>query len=372
MKVAMVINSLEVGGAEISLENLCNAISKDVTLQIITLSGVGLIGTRMRERGYLIHECELNKSLSSFKNFFKLILLLRRFKPDVVHTWMYHSNLLGGIAAKLAGINKIVWSIHNFNVDKGMIKTSTRILIRISAIFSYLIPKTIICCSQNSLETHSALFYKNSKLFFLPNGVDDSLFKHSIIGREQVRKEFQIKEHEIVVGLVGRYDVQKNQLGFLKALSKNKKIAKRYTYFFVGRGNDSENKSLVEKIYEFELEDKIKLLGEREDIQHILSAMDIFVLPSLGEAFPISLCEAMLCEVPSIATDVGDINFILDGILNPIQTNDLDSITSIIHAIASMPVVERRKIGQKLRDRIVKSFSMDIVSKKHLNLYESI
>ena len=74
--------------------------------------------------------------------------------------------------------------------------------------------------------------------------------------------------------------------------------------------------------------------------------MDIFVLPSLGEAFPISLCEAMLCEVPSIATDVGDINFILDGILNPIQTNDLDSITSIIHAIASMPVVERRKIGQ--------------------------
>ena len=66
------------------------------------------------------------------------------------------------------------------------------------------------------------------------------------------------------------------------------------------------------------------------------------------------------------------INFILDGILNPIQTNDLDSITSIIDEIALMSIVERRKIGQKLRDRIVKNFSIDIVSKKHLNLYESI
>ena len=372
MKVAMIINSLEVGGAEISLENLSHSLSKEISIEIISLSTVGHIGLRMRDRGFTVHECGFDRGFSFINNFINLIKLIRNMQPDVVHTWMYHSNLLGGIAAKFAGVHKILWSIHNFNLDKGILKPSTRILIKTSAFFSYWVPSAIICCSQNSLETHKKLYYQKSKLFFLPNGVNVENFKFSDIGRKKVRDELRLNTKDIVIGSVGRFDIQKNQLGFIRALAKNKKISRNFIYVLIGRNNDKDNYELINAINESGLKSQIKLLGERDDIKDILSALDIFVLPSLGEAFPISLCEAMLCGLPSIATDVGDIKYILGGIIEPLQIRDLDSIPFKIDNIASKSTIERKALGNKLKQRIIENFSIDMIANKHLNIYYSI
>ena len=153
----MIINSLEVGGAETSLETLSGALKKSMEVEVISLAGSGYLANRLQSKGILVHQLDLRPNLKLFKQCFKLFMLVRDIRPDLVHTWMYHSNLLGGIIAKLVGVKKIIWSVHAFNLEKGMLKPSTRALIKFLALFSYFIPNKIICCSQKSLEIHKQL-----------------------------------------------------------------------------------------------------------------------------------------------------------------------------------------------------------------------
>ena len=372
MKVLMIINSLEIGGAETSLETLSSALKNEMQVEVISLAGSGYLANRLQSKGILVHQLDLRANLSLFKQCFKLFRLVRDIKPDLVHTWMYHSNLLGGIIAKLAGIKKIIWSVHAFNLERGMLKPSTRALIKFLALVSYFIPNKIICCSQKSLEIHQHLLYKKTKLVFIPNGVDPSLFSYSKLGREDIRKELDIDDNKILVGCIGRFDVQKNQLGFLKTISYIQTLGMEYHFVFVGRGNDHHNKEIQQIMNASKIGKNITLLGERDDISNILSALDIFVMPSKGEAFPVSLCEAMACEIPCIATNVGDVQFILGDISQTIDLNKFEMFSQAIIEVGSMAPKLRKKLGEKLKKRVLDNFSIDIVAKSHIELYEEI
>jgi glycosyltransferase involved in cell wall biosynthesis len=184
MRLLMIINSMEVGGAETFLESLSYSLDPSIDVQIISLSGSGRIASRMKGRGYQVHELNFDKTFIFIDRIFELFFLIKKIKPDVVHTWMYHSNLLGGFAAKILGIKKIIWSLHAFNIKKGMLKLRTRFLIHVLALFSHYIPHKIICCSQSSLLIHRNLFYDKKKLIFIPNGVNSkNFFIQKILGQ---------------------------------------------------------------------------------------------------------------------------------------------------------------------------------------------
>ena len=368
----MIINSLEIGGAETSLETLSCTLQNEMQVEVISLSGSGYLAQRLRSKGVLVHQLDLRANLSLLKQCFELFRLIRAIKPDLVHTWMYHSNLVGGVIAKLAGIKKIIWSVHAFNLEKGMLKPSTRALIKFLAFFSYFIPSKIICCSQKSLEIHKQLLYKKVKLVFIPNGVDPSFFSFSEVGRETIRKELDIADNKILVGCIGRFDVQKNQLGFLKTITHIQNLGMEYHFVFVGRGNDRQNQEIQKIVNTSNLDKNITLLGERDDISNILSALDIFAMPSKGEAFPVSLCEAMACEVPCLATNVGDVQFILGDILQAIDITKFELFPQAILELGSMAPKLRKKLGEKLKKRVLDNFSIDIVAKSHIELYEEI
>jgi glycosyltransferase involved in cell wall biosynthesis len=372
MKVLMIINSLEIGGAETSLETLSSALKNEMHVEVISLAGSGYLANRLQNRGILVHQLDLRANLSLLKQCFKLFRLVRDIKPDLVHTWMYHSNFLGGVIAKLAGVKKIVWSVHAFNLERGMLKSSTRVLIKFSALFSYFIPNQIICCSQKSLEIHKQLLYKKTKLAFIPNGVDPSLFYFSELGRENIREELDLDDKTILVGCIGRFDVQKNQLGFLKTITLIQNLGMEYHFVFVGRGNDHQNHEIQQIINTSKIGENITLLGERDDISNILSALDIFAMPSKGEAFPVSLCEAMACEVPCVATNVGDVQFILGDISQTIDISKFEMFSHAIIELGSMTPKLRKQLGEKLKKRVLDNFSIAIVAQSHVELYEAI
>lgn len=367
----MIINSMDVGGAESCLESLSYSLDPLIEVEIISLSGSGKVAYRMKERGYQVHELNFGKTLLFVNEILKLFFLIKKIKPDVVHTWMYHSNLLGGFAAKILGVKKIIWSIHAFNIKKGMLRFRTRFLVHILAFFSYFIPQKIIFCSQSSLLIHKKIFYSKKKSIFIPNGINSKNFFYSEDFRTNLRIELGFTDREILVGCIGRFDIQKNQIGFLDIISRVTVNYPNYHFLYVGKGNDSNNTELLSSIQAKNLESKVHLLGERDDINKILSAIDIFTLPSRGEAFPISLCEAMLCEVPCIATNVGDVDFIIGGITATINLSSFDLFYNSIINIGEQSKDARKLIGRKLKDRVNKNFLIEKVAISHQEIYEN-
>ncbi len=367
----MIINSLEVGGAETSLESLCMPLSNSFKIEIITLSGAGEISQRLRDKNFRVHELEFSKSFLPLKECFKLFKLIKSINPDIVHTWMYHSNFFGGIIAKLLRIRKIIWSVHAFNISPGMLKPGTRLLIKLLGYLSHIIPHHVICCSQESLKVHEKLYYSKKKMLFIPNGVNTEKFKYSQIFRDEIRSELNMDEKKIYVGCIGRYDIQKNQIGFLKIASKILQSNKNYHFILVGRGNDLKNSELLKAINELKLEKDITLLGERSDIVKILSALDIFALPSKGEAFPVSLCEAMACQLLCATTSVGDINLILGGVIKTIDLDKFELLSDLIIELGEMNTYERNKKGKAMRARVLENFSISTIANAHKEIYEN-
>lgn len=371
MKLLMIINSLEVGGAEISLESLCLALKNSFDIEIISLSGNGEISKRLQDKNLRVHELKFDKSSLSLKEFFKLYKLTKSINPDIVHTWMYHSNFFGGVISKLLGVKKIIWSVHAFNINPGMLKRRTILLIKILGYLSHIIPNQIICCSKESQKVHEKLFFSKKKMVFIPNGVDAEIFKYSAKFRNQIRSELKLDEAVKLVGCIGRFDVQKNQLEFLKIAKKVFSLNNNYHFVIVGRGNDVKNIKLNMAIKDLNLTNQISLMGERSDVIKILSAIDIFALPSKGEAFPVSLCEAMSCEVPCAATDVGDVDLILGNIIETIDLKKFEMLHDLIIKLGSMNINQRQEIGKALRSRIKENFSISSISNAHREIYET-
>lgn len=311
-KVLHIITGLNDGGAEGVLARLCLNSTK-VQHVVISLMDEGKYGPGLREGDITVHCLGMHPAKPSIFRFFRMIKLIRAERPDVVQTWMYHGDLLGGIAAKLAGVKKVFWGVRHSTLEKGKSKRSTILIARICAVLSGWLPEKIICCAHEAASVHAGIGYSSKKLEIIPNGYDLSRFRPDLDLRESLRAELNILPEEFVIGLVARFDPQKDHENLLMALAYiSKDIPVRC--LLVGTRVTSENSSLTQKIVELGVSDQVLLLGPRTDIPAIMNALDLHVLSSsYGEAFPNVIAEAMACGTPCVTTDVGDAKEIIGG-----------------------------------------------------------
>src|SRR5690554_3869677 len=115
MKIIHIIIGLNVGGAELMLKRLVLASQEKGKFQheVISLTDLGVIGCDLRKAGIPVHILNMKSVLSLLKTYFSLKKLLKQLKPDVVQTWMYHADFIGGLAAKSLGVDNIIWGIRN-------------------------------------------------------------------------------------------------------------------------------------------------------------------------------------------------------------------------------------------------------------------
>lgn len=304
-QVFHIITCLNDGGAEGVLTRLCLH-SKGTTHQVISLMDKGKYGPILETAGIKVYCLGMNPGRPSVFKFFKLIKLIRKIRPDVVQTWMYHADLLGGLAAKFAGVNKIFWGIRHSTLEKDKTKRSTILIANACARLSSWLPKKIICCAHKALDAHAELGYKKQKLLVIPNGYDLTQFKPNQQLGCDVREEFGISKDEFLIGKVGRFDPFKDHANLLNALAALPKQSIAFRCILVGKDLTKENSPLVDQIAQLGLTDKIILAGQRSDIPAVMNALDLHVLSSSSEAFPNVLAEAMACGTPCVTTDVGD------------------------------------------------------------------
>jgi glycosyltransferase involved in cell wall biosynthesis len=307
LRVIHIITDLNDGGAEAVLYRLCTTDLSNQH-QVISLMDQGKYGALLSSSGIPVYCINFKRNLASFFGLFKLWQLIRQLQPDVVQTWLYHADFLGGITARLAGVRNLCWGIRNTTMVAGKSKRLTRVIAKLCAWLSHFVPRHIICCANKAAEDHQKLGYAAKKLVVISNGYDFSQFRPNYDAGLALRRIWQVGDDCFLLGMVGRYDPQKDHRNLLAALAEFKSQGSiSFRCVLVGKGLTSENAALQEDLHKYALHDSVILLGQRLDIPVVMNALDVHVLSSAyGEGFPNVLAEAMACGTPCITTDVGD------------------------------------------------------------------
>lgn len=305
MHVAHIITGLNDGGAEAVLYRLCTHDEQD-RHTVVSLMDEGKYGPVLRKAGIDVHCLHLPRGRLRPAAPWRLWRLLRALDPDVVQTWMYHADLIGGLAARLAGQRAIVWGIHHTTLEPGKSSRATIAIAHVLARLSRRVPCRIAVCAQRAVAVHGELGYDTGRMVVIPNGYDLARFAPDAAARARLRAQWQVPEGVPLLGMVGRFDPLKDHANLIRALGLLKGRGIDVACVLVGTGVDAGNTALRQQIEDAGLSAQVRLLGRRDDVPAVMNALDLHVLPSAGEAFPNVLAEAMACGTPCVTTDVGD------------------------------------------------------------------
>jgi glycosyltransferase involved in cell wall biosynthesis len=307
MQVLHIITDFDDGGAQAVLYRFVTADKKN-THHVISLMNIGYYGDRLIAIGIPVYSLNMPGAKLTISGLVELHRLIRQIDPDAIQTWMYHSDLIGSIIARLAGKKIVVWGIHNTNLDPAQTPFTTRLAVRACALLSGSIPQKIISCSQEGIKVHTEIGYQVQKMVVVPNGYDVSEFSPQPDARSQLRREWNVAENTTLFGMVARWDPQKDHPNLFAALAQLKaQSALPWHCVLIGSEVDGTNQELVGLLKQYDLKDCVSLLGIRSDIPAVMNALDLHVLSSsFGEAFPNVVSEAMACGTPCVVTLVGD------------------------------------------------------------------
>ncbi|MBP8150502.1 MAG: glycosyltransferase [Xylophilus sp.] len=307
MVIFHIITGLNNGGAEAVLLRLATADDrKSNQHHVVSLMGRGIYAERLEQAGASVHSLNFPRGRVTAAGLVQLFRLVHQIRPDVVQTWMYHADLIGGVIARLAGVRAIAWGIRHANLDPAHNSRATLVIVRLCALLSGWVPRKIVSCSAQATRLHQAVGYRADKFIHIPNGYNLQRLQPDAAGRSAVRAELGIADAAFVLGMVARFDAQKDHRNLVQALGLLKRRGVPFTCLLVGVGMDEANGELRGWLDAAGVAGHVKLLGPRSDVPAVMNALDVHVLSSLGEAFPNVLAEAMACGTPCVATDVGD------------------------------------------------------------------
>lgn len=376
MKVVHVITGLGQGGAEAMLEKLILAarrLDPNIEHAVISLGEIGPIGARLLDAGIPVECMAITASPAGLLKLPQLVRSLRRAGPDsVVQTWLWYGDLLGGLAARLAGLRRVVWNLRN-SVPRGpSVRMSSLLAARLCALLSRSVPSRIICNAQAGMDAHCAIGYDSAKCEVIPNGFDMDRFRNSLDGRDALRRHWNVKPGQFLIGMVARMDPLKDHKNFvLAAAHAAAHTAVSIRFVLVGDGVP-ESTELRRQIADVGLSDQFILEGHHKDVPAVMSALDGFCLSSKSEGFPNVLGEAMACQIPCITTDVGDTRMVLGDDQWIVCVGDSLALGSKMLALAVLPIGERLELGQRQRARIANQFGIDRIWQRYRDLYETL
>lgn len=371
-KIVIVITGLNIGGAEMMLLKVLQRLDTRFSSHVISLSTLGEIGPRIQALGIPVESLGMRPGVPSPLAFIRLVRRLKRLKPDVVHTWMYHADLFGGLAARLAGVSAVAWAIRQSNLDADKNKAITLAVVRACALFSEWIPARVLCCSQVSRQIHVDFGYAAMKMVVVPNGFDLTRFQPDAKARVTVRSELGLEADTPLVGLIGRFDPQKNHLGFVAAAGLLHQRLPAAHFVLAGQGIDANNGALMLAIQTAGIASVTHLLGLRSDIPRLMAALDVLASSSHGEAFPNVLGEAMACGVPCAVTDVGDSAYIVGDTGRVVNPGDMAGLAASMEVLLALPASERTALGESVRARVAEHFEIGQVVRQYETFYDEL
>ncbi len=371
IRILHLITSLNTGGAEMALLRLLEGMNRDrFEMQVVCMIPVGSVGEQIRALGIPVISLEMPPGRPTLHGFRQLVELLKKTNPDILQTWLYHADLLGLFAAKLANIPVVVWNVRNAEIEFLQARPLSYLVVKICARLSGW-PNAVVINSLSGKTIHANLGYRPKEWDYIPNGIDTSRFFPDNSARERVREEWHVAPSELLIGIVGRLDPQKNHPAFLEAASLVQKQRADVHFVCIGTGSTSYQKKMVE------LADQLKLsnllwTGLRQDMSAVDNALDVLVSSSISEGFPNVIAEAMACGKPCVVTDVGDSASLVGETGFNVPASQPQALAKAIIQMINLSETERARLGEKARQRIIEKFSLEKMVQDYTEFYERL
>ena len=372
MRILSVIVDLNKGGAEINFYRL-NAYFKKQghDILVICLSKNGFFSKKLNNINIDVLHLNLSLNFNIFKKLYFLFKSIKNFKPDIVQTWMYHSNIIGGILAKIAGVKFINWNIRHGSFKFGSTKLTTIFFIFLNSLFSHFIPNQIVFNSNSSKKFHNNIFFSKKKNFIIHNGIDTNLYK-PLNKNNNLLNSLEISKDLFLIGMFARSSPQKDHLTLIQAVNIliNKKNYFNLHCMLIGK-SITKNEIVLNEIVKYKLKKYFTLVDHTDSLIDYYNLLDIHILCSnYGESFSNSILEAMSCGIPSISTNVGDVTNLINNKNLICEVKNYKSLIKSIDYLIKLKKDKKKwdKIKLEVRNNINQNYHQNIMFKKYSEL----
>lgn len=374
MIVLHIITAINVGGAETMLcKYLENNSSEGTKHVVLSLMKPGAKAARIKALGIPVYTIGMKNWLPGPLEALRLVRLVNIIRPDLLHGWMYHGNLASSFAhAALASNLPLVWNVRHSLADPKRENWRTRMLLKISAVISGR-PSAIVYNSAVAAVQHQNVGYSPNNGLVLPNGFDFDLFRPNGEARKRLNLEFGIDPDVVLVGKIARLHPMKDHGMLVEAVALARAHGHDFHLLMIGEGLAMPPQDIRDQIARLLPSNRVTLSGERSDVADLLPGLDILAVSSAwGEGFPNVIGEALACQVPIVATDVGDSASIVadSGVVVP--PGDAEAFAIALAEIASLGPEGRKSLGCAGRNRGKENYGLKEISKRYDDLHHDL
>lgn len=353
IEVAHVITGLGSGGAEGFLARLLPGLrAHEVGSRVISLTDEGVHAELIRSNGFEVTALGLNPSRPDPRQLLRLRRLLMQPRPDLVMTWLYHADLIGGIVARFAGI-PVVWNVRQSPMGPEAPRAH-HILERLETRLATRVPVGIVCVSEQARVEHVQEGFPADRMRVIHNGFDVERFRPDPGARRDVRSELGVRDDASLIGYVARVHPQKDHLTAVLAFEQVLERHPRAHLLLVGDGTDDPEGELTRWLAERGLAGRVHRFGRRSDVDRIDAALDVAISASAyGEGVTNALAEAMAADVPVVSTDLGDNRELIGDTGIVVPPRDPNALSDAISKLLS------RDRGPSPRDRVLAEWTLE-------------
>lgn len=362
IKLLLLIPTLDRSGAEKQFSLLATGLPREeFDIHAVCLTRGGAYESLLKNHG--IPVTVLHKRLKFDPvAFFRLRSFLKRFRPDVMHTWLFAANAYGRLAAGNRERPKVIISERCVDSWKQgwQLKLDKK-----------LIPRThrMVANSESVAEFYRQQGFPAERMVVIPNGVDVSDGKPLPSGeKDEMLKEWDIPAGSRIVGYVGRLAPQKRGHDLIWSMQLLRQLTDRVYFVIVGDGPDRVE--MVRLSQHMGCDHLVRFLGHREDSQRLMRAFDVVWLASEFEGQSNSLMEAMAAGIPVVASDIpANRELVVDGQTGfLVNVGDCPAMSQFTDRILADPNLARR-LGEAGRERMRTQFDLQTMIESHRKLY---
>ncbi len=365
--------TLDIGGAEWTLYMLTKSLNKERFTPIVAyFFRSGPLEDLLKQNGIEVLCVGPNKADISRWDRLKAVIKLSRFlkkrKIKIVHSFQFDVDILGAIAAKLAGVPVVISHI----AGESYLTWFRKYKWRYRVISRFFIGKYIACSKFLAGQFISSCNVNNAKVLTIQNCVDEGRFL-SPHGKDEkgLREELGLGNEGIVIGCVANFSPDKGHRYLIDAIPKITSLFPNIKIILIGRFSPLKE-GLIEQAKTLGVLANLIFLDFHLNIEEVLDLMDIFVLPSSSEGLPVAILEAMYMAKPVVATRIDGIpEAVIEGetgILVP-PRNSGELAKAIVSLLSDRN--KAREMGRMGRERCLKEFSSSVLIRKVEDLYES-
>jgi len=360
IKVLQVIHSMHIGGAEKVVADIATNINKELfDIEVCCIKEEGVLADEIKNAGGVVRSLPVKEM--GFSNIIRgLSKVIDQSKPDIIHT---HGDVALIDMGPLLIFKKLPKVIHTYHF--GNYPHIKKRYLLASMLFSRFPDKLISVSDAQQRSIIKYLHAPSSKISTIVNGVSGNPYADEKLTVNEITREGFASDNDLIVGSVAVLTKQKGipyLLDAIKLISQERENIK-----FIIAGGGPLEESLRQQATELGISNYIHFTGWRSDALKFMNAFDIFIMPSLWEALPIVLLEALASRKTIITTDVGDNSKIIDHMTNGvlIPAKDPQAITNAILELADNP-----PLREAMRKRAFDSYINNYTSKKMIEAYE--